>query len=245
MPNKDIDIRRALDRERSCRRTAERVAMGHCPRCGSQPPEADRSVCAACSAKRRAAGIGRARDPNARQAEYARARQRAADRLAQGLCGKCGRHPHEPDRRPVRAPALSRNAAPGASDTGPGELPAGPTAAAIRNPGAVRPARGAGSASAPAARHACASDAATILPSRADRVASRASGSAGPPTGRRTPLEGQRDCAGDAVCRRSRACLSAVHARWSRPGAKLRVPDRCRRRRIGQLHEPRLADRPT
>ena len=99
MPNKDIDIRRALDRERSCRRTAERVAMGLCPRCGSQPPEADRSVCAACSAKRRAAGIGRARDPNARQAEYARARQRAADRLAQGLCGKCGRHPHEPDRR--------------------------------------------------------------------------------------------------------------------------------------------------
>ena len=110
MPNKDIDIRRALDRERSRRRTASRIAMGLCPRCGSQPPEADRSVCAACSekrrvadraraAERRAAGIGRVRDPNSRQGEYARARQRAADRLAQGLCGKCGRHPHEPDRR--------------------------------------------------------------------------------------------------------------------------------------------------
>ena len=110
MAYKDPEIRRALDRERSRQRTAERLAMGLCPRCGSQPPEADHSVCAECSekrrvddrvraAKRRAAGIGRVRDPNARQAEYARTRQRAADRFAQGLCAKCGRHPPEPARR--------------------------------------------------------------------------------------------------------------------------------------------------
>ena len=110
MAHKDSEIRRALDRERSRRRTAERVARGLCPRCGSQPPEADCSVCAACSekrrvadrvraAKRRATGIGRVRDPSARQSEYARARQRAADRFAQGLCVKCGRHPPELARR--------------------------------------------------------------------------------------------------------------------------------------------------
>ena len=92
------------------RQTAERLAMGLCPRCGSRPPETNRSVCADCSAKRRvadraraakrrAAGIGRVRHPSARQAEYARARQRAADRFARGFCAKCGRHPPEPARR--------------------------------------------------------------------------------------------------------------------------------------------------
>ena len=91
-------------------RTAERVAQGLCPRCGRQAPAPGRAVCdpyaekrriadRGRAAKRRAAGIQRVRDPKARQAEYQRARARAADRLAQGLCTRCGRHPHEPERR--------------------------------------------------------------------------------------------------------------------------------------------------
>ena len=51
------------------------------------------------AAKRRAAGVKRVRTPEARKADYQRARSRAAERRAQGLCSKCGRHPHEPDRR--------------------------------------------------------------------------------------------------------------------------------------------------
>ena len=106
----DPERRREFDRQRSHRRTAERVAQGLCPRCGRQAPAPGRAVCDPCAekrriadrdraVKRRAAGIRRIRDPKARQAEYQRARARAAERLAQGLCSKCGRHPHEPERR--------------------------------------------------------------------------------------------------------------------------------------------------
>ena len=106
----DLVMRRQRDRERARRRTAERRAGGLCPRCGMRKPEPDRHLCADCgekrrtadgarAAKRRAAGTGRVRDPDARQAEYARARQRTAERLARELCAKCGRHPPEPDRR--------------------------------------------------------------------------------------------------------------------------------------------------
>lgn len=106
----DPECRRACDRERSRRRTAERLALGLCSRCGRQPPAPGRAICDPCTenrrtadraraAKRRAAGIRRVRNPESRQAEYQRARERAAKRLAQGLCNKCGRHPHEPDRK--------------------------------------------------------------------------------------------------------------------------------------------------
>ena len=102
--------RREFDRERSHGRTAVRQAQGLCPRCGRQPPAPGRALCDPCSekrciadraraAKRRAAGIRRLRNPESRRAEYQRARGRAAERLAQGLCNKCGRHPHEPDRK--------------------------------------------------------------------------------------------------------------------------------------------------
>lgn len=110
MPYADRERRRRFERERSRRRTAERIARGRCPRCGKREPEPGRAVCAVCAekrrvagrvraAKRRAAGINRVRTPGARKAEYERVRIRAAERLAQGLCGKCGRHSHEPDRR--------------------------------------------------------------------------------------------------------------------------------------------------
>ena len=101
---------RARGRERYRRRIAERVALGLCPRCGARPVSRGRATCDSCAENRRAAdraraekrreaGIRRVRNPEARQAEYRRARQRAEDRLARGRCAKCGRHPNEPDRR--------------------------------------------------------------------------------------------------------------------------------------------------
>ena len=110
MPYRDPHKRRANDRERHRRRTEQRAARGLCPRCGKRQPQSGRSQCAVCLEKRRAAdrirarqrkaaGIGRVRDPEARKAEYRRARRRADGRVAQGKCARCGRHPHEPDRR--------------------------------------------------------------------------------------------------------------------------------------------------
>lgn len=110
MPYSDPDLRRQRDRDRVRRRTAERIARGLCPRCGKHPPVPDRSLCRNCAekrrladraraAERRRAGIKRIRDPESQKAEYRRARQRAGDRLARGLCARCGRDPHEPGRR--------------------------------------------------------------------------------------------------------------------------------------------------
>ena len=110
MPYADSERRRELDRQRTRRRTDERVALGLCLRCGRQAPAPGHAVCKPCAekrriadriraAKRRAAGIRRIRDPKAKQAEYQCARARAAKRVEQGLCSKCGRHPHEPERR--------------------------------------------------------------------------------------------------------------------------------------------------
>ena len=110
MPYRDPDKRRAKDRERHRRRTGQRRAQGVCTRCGHDKPQPGRSQCEACLGKRRAAdqrrakqrraaGIKRVRDPEARKAEYRRARLRADERVAQGNCARCGWHPHEPDRR--------------------------------------------------------------------------------------------------------------------------------------------------
>ena len=122
MPCRDPETRRVRDRERARLRTAGRVEAGLCPRCGRHAPEPGRHLCADCgekrrvadrarAAQRRTAGIGRVRDPKARQAEYARARQRDAARLARGLCTRCARHPHEPDRRLCAACAEQRRRA--------------------------------------------------------------------------------------------------------------------------------------
>ena len=110
MPHANPDLRHRRDRNRARRRTAERIARGLCPRCGKQPPVPGRFLCQQCgekrrladrarAAKRRQAGTKRVRGPEARKAEYKRARQRAEDRLARGVCAKCGRDPHEPNRR--------------------------------------------------------------------------------------------------------------------------------------------------
>lgn len=110
MPHRDLDARREADRERHRWRMAARKAAGLCVRCGQEPPAEGGRTCEVCrlkrratdrdrAAKRRAAGIKRVRDPKARKAEYRRAREQAEHRLARGLCSKCGRRPHEPDRR--------------------------------------------------------------------------------------------------------------------------------------------------
>ena len=110
MPYTDLELRRERDSRRFRRRSAERIARGLCPRCGKRAPAPGLGVCDPCAQhrraadrvraeQRRAAGIKRVRDPKARQAEHQRARTRAEERLAQGVCAKCGRHPPEPDRR--------------------------------------------------------------------------------------------------------------------------------------------------
>ena len=111
MPYRDPRIGFARGRVRFQRRTAERLARGLCPKCGQAPPEPDRSLCAACNqkrriadrartAKRRAAGRARYKDPEkARAYERERYRRSAAERLARGLCPKCGREPLAPERR--------------------------------------------------------------------------------------------------------------------------------------------------
>ena len=110
MPYRDIDTARARGLERHRRRIAERAELGLCRRCGTRPAASGRTTCEPCAEKRRAAdrtraekrrqaGIKRVRDPEARKAEYRRARQRAENRLARGICSKCGRRPNEPNRR--------------------------------------------------------------------------------------------------------------------------------------------------
>ena len=109
MPRSDSDKRRR-DRERRLRRVEDRIARGVCTRCGARRPVDGGRTCEVCrrkrrkadrarAEKRRPAGIRRVRDPNARRAEYARARQRAAVRAATGMCSKCGSAKPESGRR--------------------------------------------------------------------------------------------------------------------------------------------------
>ncbi len=109
MPDTDSDQRRR-DRERHRLRVERRIARGVCTRCGRRRPVEGGRTCEVCRRKRReadharaeirrAAGIRRVRDPKAWQAEYARARQRAAVRVAAGMCSKCGSAKPEPGRR--------------------------------------------------------------------------------------------------------------------------------------------------
>ena len=102
-PRRDSVKARAYEKKRSRRQTAERIARGICPRCGEQPPAPDRSLCAPCGEKRRAAARARyaeakaagklygGRDPEGRRRlarEKSRKRQRA--RTDAGLCTRCG-----------------------------------------------------------------------------------------------------------------------------------------------------------
>ena len=105
----DIEARRARDLERWRRRTAERTALGLCPRCGKREPAPERVLCEPCGEKRnrasrardarlRAEGIPR-RDPvRAKAYERDRSRRERAARRAAGLCTACGTAPAAPGR---------------------------------------------------------------------------------------------------------------------------------------------------
>ena len=119
MAYKDPEEGRARDRERFRQRTAERIAQSLCPKCGKEPPEPERRLCALCTgkrreaervrdAKRRAAGKPRHRNP---ETERARERRRTAERIAQGLCANCRKEPPAPDRTLCRRCAENRRAA--------------------------------------------------------------------------------------------------------------------------------------
>ena len=111
MAYRDPEVQRKRDRERFRQRTAARRALGLCPRCGTRPPEPERSTCEPCAekrriagrasdAKRRARGRKRRRNPEKQRAcERRRYRRKTAERLAAGLCTACGKAPPEPDRR--------------------------------------------------------------------------------------------------------------------------------------------------
>ena len=71
-PRRNPERARAYERDRSRRRAAECVARGLCAKCGKEPPVPDRTLCAPCAGKRRAA----------ERARYAKAR--AAGRLYGG-----------------------------------------------------------------------------------------------------------------------------------------------------------------
>lgn len=119
MPISDPDARKASDRERFRKRTEQRKAQGLCPRCGACPPASGRSLCEACSekrrvserardARRRAAGIKRRRNVAGKRA---RDRRRTAERITRGVCTKCGSCRPEPGRRLCEACALRRREA--------------------------------------------------------------------------------------------------------------------------------------
>ena len=112
-----LERRREKDRERARRRAGERAAAGLCVRCGRRPPEAGRTACAECAERKRAAS--RARDARLRaegrprrrreprEAVRQRRRRQTADRIARGVCTKCGIDPPEDGRRQC-GPCLAR-----------------------------------------------------------------------------------------------------------------------------------------
>ena len=122
MAYKDPSVRRARDRERFQKRTADRRAAGLCPRCGARPPAPGRSLCKPCAEKRRlterarnarlrAAGIPRRDRAKARAAERRRYRRQTAERKARGTCTRCGRAPAVPDRSSCEACLIKRREA--------------------------------------------------------------------------------------------------------------------------------------
>ncbi|MDE2839845.1 MAG: hypothetical protein OXM03_04380 [Chloroflexota bacterium] len=97
---------RAYERERARRQAAERIERGVCTKCGANPAEPGRRLCAGCGEKRRAAERTRyaraksqgklygGRNPQARRkaGRAASARRRQA-RLDSGTCVRCGSRP--------------------------------------------------------------------------------------------------------------------------------------------------------
>ena len=109
MAYRDPNVGRARGRERFRRRTAGRIARGACTRCGKEPPAQGRRLCEPCAAKKNSASRARdaklraegrpRRDPE-REKSYRREhrRRQVAERIARGLCPRCGKEPPAPER---------------------------------------------------------------------------------------------------------------------------------------------------
>ena len=106
LPRRDSDRAREFERERSRRVVEERAARALCTKCGVNPPEDGRRWCEPCLTTRReddrvryqrAAASGLTyggRDPEKkRRNARAASKRRREDRLAAGLCTRCGRNP--------------------------------------------------------------------------------------------------------------------------------------------------------
>ena len=120
VPYRNRDKERASRRRSYRRQRAERLAQGRCTKCGSRPPEPDRTLCAECGAKRRAADRGRYAQARAegrlqggagaearRRSARAQAKRRYRERRDAGACTKCGRRPPAEGRSRCE-PCLSR-----------------------------------------------------------------------------------------------------------------------------------------
>ena len=113
MPHKDPEARRAYERERHRRRADERRARGACPKCGHGPPAPERSMCASCLARSRAAERARYLKGKLEGAQYGgrcpesrrrmareRSKRRRRERTEAGLCPRCG------ERKPAEGGAV-------------------------------------------------------------------------------------------------------------------------------------------
>ena len=96
MTESDIETRRARDRERYHRQTAERRAQGSLPDVRQAPADAGALPVRAVR----------------REEASARYHRQATERAAQGLCPKCGKRPPAPERSQC-APCLEKDAAAG------------------------------------------------------------------------------------------------------------------------------------
>ena len=106
IPRRDPDRANAYERERSRRERAAREAAGICTACGAAPAAPDRVRCEPCLEKRRAsdrakyaagkaAGLpyGGSNIEAKRRSARARSKKRQKERIAAGLCIRCGAHP--------------------------------------------------------------------------------------------------------------------------------------------------------
>ena len=124
MPYKHSKDARASQRRQYRRQREERLAAGRCTKCGRCAPEPDRTLCAECGRKRRAAdraryarakaqGLlygGKCAETRRKQAR-AKSKRRYEARTAAGLCVKCGRHQPAEGRTRCEACLARRNAA--------------------------------------------------------------------------------------------------------------------------------------
>ena len=98
--------RRAYERERHRKRTADRRAQGLCPKCGKHRPAPGRRVCEPCGERERAAGRARYLKRKLEGAAYGgrcpesrrrmareRSKRRRRERREAGLCTACGEQP--------------------------------------------------------------------------------------------------------------------------------------------------------